>query len=432
MPEVTTCPACDKKLKVPDNLIGKKVRCPGCAGMFTAKAEGAGGGDFDAVEDEREEKTKAKAGASRKDAISDRKGSPRRDDEDEPPRGRKGRDEEEPPRAKKGRDEEDDRPRARSKRDEDEDDRRPSRRDEERDRPRNQGVTRLDEVDDRRGRSARDDDRPSRRDRRDEEDDYDRRPSRSEVASGWRGTRIGLLLVVISNWIVLGAAGLWAISMGLIMFLGASLLMDFMAGPEADQAPGAKAGGAVLIVLGFVGVIGLWSIAELLKLIGMGLCIMVPTKRGPTLRILAGVALGCMVLGLLLGTGNAAVGGHSAIQGGSGLLQTVGFICFIIFLRMVATELGDEALGMKFLIFMIAVFVFAALAAIMIVIAACAGAASIAGSKDAGQGAERAGSLIVVMWSLMLLLVALFCALLTWYSVLLQRLRGVITGHVGE
>jgi hypothetical protein len=36
MPEVVDCPQCQRKLQVPENLIGKKVKCPTCGTMFTA------------------------------------------------------------------------------------------------------------------------------------------------------------------------------------------------------------------------------------------------------------------------------------------------------------------------------------------------------------------------------------------------------------
>src|SRR6266478_1806760 len=37
MPLLVACPSCGKKLKIPDNLIGKQVRCADCAGTFTAE-----------------------------------------------------------------------------------------------------------------------------------------------------------------------------------------------------------------------------------------------------------------------------------------------------------------------------------------------------------------------------------------------------------
>lgn len=38
MPTVVECPSCGQKLKVPENLLGKKVRCSKCQGAFTAAA----------------------------------------------------------------------------------------------------------------------------------------------------------------------------------------------------------------------------------------------------------------------------------------------------------------------------------------------------------------------------------------------------------
>jgi len=37
MPAVVDCPACGRKLKVPDELMGKEVRCADCAGTFLAE-----------------------------------------------------------------------------------------------------------------------------------------------------------------------------------------------------------------------------------------------------------------------------------------------------------------------------------------------------------------------------------------------------------
>jgi hypothetical protein len=34
---LVNCPSCERKLKVPDELLGKKVKCPGCATIFTAE-----------------------------------------------------------------------------------------------------------------------------------------------------------------------------------------------------------------------------------------------------------------------------------------------------------------------------------------------------------------------------------------------------------
>jgi predicted Zn finger-like uncharacterized protein len=41
MPETITCPQCSRELRVPESLLGKKVKCPGCGTTFTAPAAGA-------------------------------------------------------------------------------------------------------------------------------------------------------------------------------------------------------------------------------------------------------------------------------------------------------------------------------------------------------------------------------------------------------
>src|SRR5215469_6444973 len=36
MPEIVSCPECERKLACPREYVGRKVRCPGCSGMFKA------------------------------------------------------------------------------------------------------------------------------------------------------------------------------------------------------------------------------------------------------------------------------------------------------------------------------------------------------------------------------------------------------------
>jgi predicted Zn finger-like uncharacterized protein len=38
MPEIINCPQCERKLRVPDNLLGQPVKCPTCGTTFTAAA----------------------------------------------------------------------------------------------------------------------------------------------------------------------------------------------------------------------------------------------------------------------------------------------------------------------------------------------------------------------------------------------------------
>src|SRR5437660_9135178 len=41
MPEIIDCPQCERKLRVPDDLLGRAVKCPTCGVTFTAPAAAA-------------------------------------------------------------------------------------------------------------------------------------------------------------------------------------------------------------------------------------------------------------------------------------------------------------------------------------------------------------------------------------------------------
>src|SRR5687768_9105667 len=45
MSNIITCPTCARKLRMPDEMIGRKVRCPSCATAFTALAGEPGAGE---------------------------------------------------------------------------------------------------------------------------------------------------------------------------------------------------------------------------------------------------------------------------------------------------------------------------------------------------------------------------------------------------
>src|SRR5579859_351403 len=42
MPSHVTCPSCQRQLRVPEHLLGRAVRCPGCGESFRADADGQG------------------------------------------------------------------------------------------------------------------------------------------------------------------------------------------------------------------------------------------------------------------------------------------------------------------------------------------------------------------------------------------------------
>src|SRR6266567_2368971 len=41
MATIVDCPSCDRKLRVPDELLGEKVKCPTCGGTFDAVLPGS-------------------------------------------------------------------------------------------------------------------------------------------------------------------------------------------------------------------------------------------------------------------------------------------------------------------------------------------------------------------------------------------------------
>src|SRR2546429_590559 len=52
MPITISCPSCRRQLRVPDDLLGKTVRCPGCQSTFTAEDPDAVA-DVDVIEEEK-------------------------------------------------------------------------------------------------------------------------------------------------------------------------------------------------------------------------------------------------------------------------------------------------------------------------------------------------------------------------------------------
>jgi hypothetical protein len=102
MPQLVSCPKCGRRARVPDALLGRRVKCPGCAQPFTASPsapdaapakknqreavedeediEGARDGEDDGDEDRRRRRRPARARRSRDD-----------DDDERPQKSRKRR-----------------------------------------------------------------------------------------------------------------------------------------------------------------------------------------------------------------------------------------------------------------------------------------------------------------------------------------------------
>src|SRR5262245_31418149 len=94
MPEFIKCPECSRQLRVPDDLLGRKVTCPSCSSTFTAII----GAEGEAAEAPRRPPETEEAGRDEERRVPPRRSRPRPpedddydDDYDDRPRRRRPR-----------------------------------------------------------------------------------------------------------------------------------------------------------------------------------------------------------------------------------------------------------------------------------------------------------------------------------------------------
>jgi len=287
---IASCPKCATKLKVPDGTTAS-VRCPKCQTVFksTAPPAAAPAPEFEVVEETPAKPAPlptrpAKPAAPPPPPPPAPAESPfsNLEDEDDRPRKKRRRDDDEDeddrPRKKKSRDddEDEDRPRSKKKnRDDDED---------EDDRPRKKKSRDDDEDDDRPKTRKRDDDedddRPrkkkSRRDDEDEDDEDDRPRKKASGGSAFGLARVGVLLVLISLGLYLGAMGLQ------LLFLGIAVI-------------GGVIPSGMSLLTGLVGLAN-WIVG----LTGLGLCIAGPSRARGLAIAATSVAAVHLILGFVV------------------------------------------------------------------------------------------------------------------------------------
>jgi predicted Zn finger-like uncharacterized protein len=86
MAEIVNCPQCERKLRVPEELLGKKVKCPTCQSTFTASAAGSEPAGVAAPPPPREEPAPRPRSPEEDFQFEDRpsrRPPPRRDEEDD-------------------------------------------------------------------------------------------------------------------------------------------------------------------------------------------------------------------------------------------------------------------------------------------------------------------------------------------------------------
>jgi hypothetical protein len=189
MPAVVSCPNCRRRSRVPDTLLGKRVKCPGCAEIFTAAA----GTPTPPRKQAPVKKPPAQDEAPGYEVVDGDEDSERVADK---PRSRRGRADE---------DEDDERPR-RPRRgregDEDEEDDEPARR------PRRRREGEDDDEDEERSRRSR------RRLDDDDEDEPPRRPRKKKrrknsTSFGGLSTAVKVVLGVVGVCLVLSVVGIF-------------------------------------------------------------------------------------------------------------------------------------------------------------------------------------------------------------------------------
>ncbi len=434
MPVIVSCSDCAKKLRVPDNLLGKKVRCPGCGNMFTASADGQA--DDEAARSATDVEDRAEAIADRRPVAA-----PAREGEDEDSRQRRRGGA-----PARGGDEHEDRSRRRREED-DRDDRRSRREEDDR-------IARREE-DDRRDRRDEDD----RRDRRREEDDRrDRRdegaPSKAEQErAGWRKVRLGLTLVIFGAIAYLAFHGAMLLGGGIFMLTGVALLDSLFSGGISG---GQALGGAVAMGIGlmvFLSVMGLFRLAETgLRLTGMGICLAVPNRKdsfankGLIIAAFACAATYALLQAAQLAWSAHAMGSFGAllvlVSGGYGWLGYAGhvlgiawLIVFLIFVRSVCVTLKDKEAAKTVMAVLIAWAVWYGLTAIVGMVAVCGGVAAGASamtSRTAGGAATSIGTYAVIIGILVTITYLGMLGLHVWYVLVLVRVRNLVEQHLGR
>jgi predicted Zn finger-like uncharacterized protein len=384
MPTIVTCPDCQRQLRVPDDLLGKKVKCPDCKVTFTATPSDAGDSEDDAPNKRRSSSQGVSTGR--------RSGSERTQTRSEP-----DYDEDHPP----------------SPYDDD--------LDEDEERPRTGGLKKAGWQRVRLGLSLM---------------IYGIYVEIGAIALFLLCVILAIILAVVAGAGIASAfssassggsggggtatAGGAVMGAIVVVFVGYGVLLLAQ---------------LVNLILGTTGHVFFLKIPDK------------PGAGRRSLAIAALSLWGASILALFLYFAMNCLGGFLGGSRGSGgalfsfaglCFNLIGLACyvawffvFMFLLRSVALAMGNHALARQLVTYMIVAPVSLVLAFFGIIGVACIGGAAIAGmassSSGSGQNVASAGMglliVIVVVYGLILLL---FLALWIWYIVLLHQTRGAI------
>jgi len=402
MPAIVSCPNCNRKLRVPDELLGRRIKCPGCASTFAAAGD----------------QSPSRKPPSEEDSL--KSASP------EPNRRSAAKDDIQEESDYRGTGAPVQRRRRKEEADDDEDD-------------------------------AGDDDRNRRRRRRraeevnDDEDAAnvdDRRPRRRRPRTNWPRLRQGITLV-LASWLVLIGSVIVAIIGGmLIACAGAPALNKALASGGPGNKPGnvgssgfAALGGLAMLVVVFA----IPFLFQTLKVLGYVFCLSAPRKHAA--RILAivtlslgGAALACFLLGTCAGgLGGFSTAGRGLIGNSAGVLSILfgllrgvlvlaEYIVFLFFLRAVCLAVDDEFQASRVVAFMVGIVAFICVTLVSIFGLPIIMRAMVDISGNAGgQGLTTAGYLALAWFGILGLA---FLGMVGWYIVLLFQVRAAIGDRI--
>ncbi len=323
MPILINCQSCGCKLRIPDTLIGSKVKCPRCSTILVASESLETPPDHH-FKEEQSTQTKERHDDSEADEGQSRpKSSSGQHFQVKPSSMRKHAPSQEANNEDDQTGEEDDKgqaplPRRRSQHEDDED-----------------------------------------------EDDRNRVPQRRRI--DWSKTRLGITLVLAATLVTV--ANYVVTVVGIIV-----LLVMYSASLSASSRSGGGGGGAVMAGLAGLGVVLVFSCsmmlaAIVLKLVGHIFCLGSPQRQGArTLAIvtlsLVGAATLLYFLTILLGFVEGGLRGTSPLASAGGahgvasivnvlsnMISLAGFIVFMFFLRAVALAARGQDLARMLFVF---------------------------------------------------------------------------------
>src|SRR5438105_686820 len=306
MPQLIQCTSCNKKLRVPDNLIGKKVKCPACGSTFMAAMEEEELPTAPLIEEPQPASRRRPAPPPPEPGYEVISEEPRRRKAPPPPP------------------------------------------------PEEEDETEFEEKRPARPRARK---RPIEDDY--EEEEEEERPRRSARAN-WSKVRTGVTLVLLSICTVIASILVAIIGVLIAAAAAAAAVQGAANQPPAmpmqpPVGPMVGVAGGMLVVLVLAGLMGF--AAEVLALIGYIFCMNASSKHGAktlaivTLALAGASLLFFLVNNALMFTGRAAVPGAGMNFAASGpvgiianLLNLGKFIVFLFFLRAVALCLREWSL----------------------------------------------------------------------------------------